>query len=77
MPPSLTPEQQADSNSRLESFKNEYIELTKKYNVDFASFPRYEMVAQGVFATVIDAQPIDKKYLSVSSPMNERIIKEL
>ena len=67
-----------DAKQRIEAFQKEYIALTEKYDVDFASFPQYGQISNGAFVTMIATQLIDKKALPKPSPMTKdgKIIKE-
>lgn len=69
----LTPEQQKESQERKDSFRNEYIALTEKYQVDFASYPQYAPTPNGNFTTIILTELMDKKALATKSPIQDVI----
>lgn len=62
-----------DSQKRIEDFKNEYIELTKKYNVDFGAFPQFVPNDKGLYEVMVNMQIVDKGTLS---PFTESVIKD-
>lgn len=53
-----------EQTERMKKFREEYIELVKKYEVDFVSFPQYILQKDGYYQTTIITTLQDKKYLS-------------
>lgn len=74
----LTPEQQADIDTRVEAFRKDYLEVVKKHECDFVCYPAYARDERGFFVTVAQMIIIDKKYLPTPSPFQKenKIIKE-
>lgn len=71
----LTQEQQADVTKRIGAFREEYIALTKKHEVDFATYPQYVPNPNGSFSTIVITDLFDKKYTPQPSPLSDSIIK--
>ena len=69
-----TKEQIADMESRAKGFTADYLELTKKYEVDFISYPELVPNNDGMFVTISRMKVIDKKYLPKED--KDKIIKE-
>lgn len=65
----LTDEQKKDVEDRKQKFVEEYSKLVEKYEIDFNQQPFFVPVAQGMWAISLVAEPTDKKYLSVPSPI--------
>ena len=65
----LSEEQKADVEDRKKQFIERYEALTKELMVDFAQFPMYVPIGNGLFATLMQAELRDKKYLTPLSPM--------
>ena len=68
MQPELTPEQQADVEVRVKAFKEEFLALVEKHQVDFTSYPQFVPSPQGGFVTVAPLSMFDKKYMPVKTP---------
>ena len=64
------------SQARMEAFKKEYVELTKKYDCDLVSFPQYIPSGEHGFTTTTTIQIFDKKKIPTESPYQEPIIKK-
>lgn len=71
----LTEEQKKDVESRINQFRDAYIDLVKKLDVDFLSYPQFTQTSSGAFVTIVSTTLVDKKYLPVPSPMG-KIIKD-
>lgn len=65
----LTPEQQKDVEARMEAFKKEYMELSRKHEVDFSSYPQFIQNPRGAFEIVSMMTLIDTKYAPIKSPL--------
>ena len=51
-----------DFQSRVDAFLKEYVELTKKYEIDYASYPVYVPDGnKGKFDTLIQTVPVDMR----------------
>lgn len=48
-----------DIDERFKQFKEEYEQLTKKYGIDFQSYPEYAKTTGGFFVTVCIPKPVD------------------
>lgn len=71
--PVLTPEQEADVQSRIESFKKEYKELVQNYQVDVNATPHMIPAGPYLYGVAIGMEYIDLKYRNPSpilSPLN-------
>lgn len=69
--------EKTEAETRLEGFRKEYLDLVKKYDVDFISYPQYTQTEDGAYATVIGMKLVDRKSIPVPSPMAKdgKIIK--
>jgi heme oxygenase len=67
--------QKKDIEKRQEEFRKEYLELTKKYEIDFASYPQFVSVGNGVFAVSLQMMLADRKFTPQPSPLNKPIIQ--
>lgn len=65
----LTQEQEKDIEKRLEDFMKDYTDLTKKYQINFYSFPQFVPDKDGTFKISVITQPGDTKYRSIPSPL--------
>lgn len=72
----MTEEQQKDIAKRQEEFKKEYIELTKRLEIDFASYPVFVPSENGTFMVTLQTTLADRKYASVPSPFTDKKIIE-
>lgn len=72
----LTKEQQEDIQNRIKEFREKYLELTKKYQVDFASFPQHIQLGEGVYGTMIQTTIMDRKYAPIPSPYTDKKVIE-
>jgi len=56
----------------MNDFRVAYLDLVKKYDVDFVSYPQYVQAPGGGYVTVTGMMLVDKKTLPVPSPMTEK-----
>lgn len=71
MNPDMTPEQRADIEQRVAAFREEYLALVDKYQVDFASYPQFVQNREGSFSVISNMSVIDKKFAPVPSTITE------
>ena len=57
-----------EQQKRAQAFLDEYEELTKKHNMDFANYPMYIPDGQGAFRTIIQSTPVDTSNMPTKSP---------
>lgn len=65
----LTDEQKLDIEQRAKAFGEEYMELTKKHEVEMVGQPHYSHLGQGIYATLCNLVIYDKKYAPKPEPV--------
>lgn len=63
-----------DSKERTDAFKNECLELVKKYECDFMTYPFFIPSDDGSFRIGVTMQIVDKRTLPAISPLQKNDI---
>lgn len=62
-------DKQSEVNTRIKAFVDEYGELVKKHDVDFATYPVFVPDGQGGFKIVCQTTPVDMSNRPKPSPL--------